>query len=130
MKENFPGRAVIRIPDRETLEMLVQYCEVIGLQWGEFHPMRACLDFVGEYLKDHPKDTCLCFTSEEEDKAYFGYCYARYYESSHYLNKQDERWNFCSVEHFIEWTGGFIVGAEEDVDVDFATILQVETKSR
>lgn len=123
MKENLPERAVICIPDMEALEMLVQYCEAIGLWWGKFHPMRSCLDFVGEYLKSHPEDTCICFNSEEEDNSYFGYCYATYYESSYYLNKQDERWNFCSVAQFIEWTGGFIVDTEEDADVDFATIL-------
>lgn len=123
MKENLPERAVICIPDMEALEMLVQYCEDIGLRWGEFHSMRSCLDFVGEYLMDHPEDTCLCFNSEDEDDAYFGYCYAQYYEGTYYLNKQDERWNFCSVEQFIEWTGGFIVDTEEDADVDLATIL-------
>lgn len=122
MKENFPVRAIIRIRDMTALEMLVQYCEAIGVRWSEYHPMRECLGFVGKYLKDYPSDTCVCFEVEEGD-IYFGYCYAAYYNNSYYLNGEDERWNFCSVENFIEWTGGAVSEEELDIDVDFTTIL-------
>lgn len=122
MKENFPVQAIIRIRDMTALEMLVQYCEAIGVRWSEYNPMRDCLVFVGEYLEIHPSDTCICLEVEESD-IYFGYCDAAYYNDSFYLNGEDERWNFCSVENFIEWTGGAIIEEEPDIEVDFTTIL-------
>lgn len=122
MKENFPERAIICIRDMAALEMLVQYCEAIEVQWSEYNPMRDCLVFVGEYLEIHPSDTCICLEVEESD-IYFGYCDAAYYNNSCYLNGEDERWNFCSVENFIEWTGGAVIEEEPDIEVDFTTIL-------
>lgn len=122
MKENFPERAIICIPDMAALEMLVQYCEAIGVQWNEDHLMRESLGFVGSYLKNHPFDTCVSLEVEEDD-IYFGYCYAAYYNNSSYLNREDERWNFCSVENFIEWTGGAVIEEEPDIEVDLTTIL-------
>ena len=122
MKENFPERAIICIRDIAALEMLVQYCEAIGVQWDENYPMRESLRFVGVYLKRHSSDTCISLEVGEGDIR-FGYCYAAYYENSWYRNRKDTRWNCCSVENFIEWTGGAIIEEEPDIEVDFTTIL-------
>ena len=120
MKEMFPQMCVICIPDIVALNRFVLYCEQIGVRWDATNPMRNAIKFIGSYLERHD-DVCIN-VRRHNGEIYFGYCYADYYDNSSYLNQIDQRWNFCSVEEFIDWTGGWLVDDAEDV-FDFTTIL-------
>ena len=123
MKNQFPDRAIIRISDRAALEMFVDYCVSVGLCWTVNCPMVNALRFVGDYLERHVSDTCIHIEPGYESDIVFGYCYAAYYNSVLYLNKDDPRWNFCSVEEFIAWTGGASTEEDPGIEIDLDAIL-------
>ena len=114
MKDQFPDHVVVCIPDMQSLEMFVDYCCSLGFKWSRHHHMRQALDFVGSYVQRYPGDVCICYKHGE-----FGYCDRSYYELNPlYLNNSEPHWNFCSVAEFIEWTGGYQLDAQCEIDFD------------
>lgn len=117
MKDQFPDRAIIYIPDMPSLEMFVYYCSNLGMRWSKNNPMDSALSFVGEYVKNINGDAYIHYKHGE-----FGYCDRSYYEHQPlYLNTSEPHWNFCSVAEFIEWTGGY--QSDEQCEIDFDSIL-------
>lgn len=115
MRENWPDRAIICIPDMNALTEFVEYCEASGVMWWN-HPIRAAIDVIGAYMAQRDGDVCIRLQPD----CNFGYCYKEYYAHSSYHN-EDPQWNFCTVAEFIEWTGGY--QSDEQCEIDFDSML-------
>ena len=119
MKENWPDRAIICIPDMGALTEFVEYCEAVGVSWDNYHPIRSVLEVIGTYMSRRDGDVCI---SVEPD-FYLGYCYRDYYMRTSMYRSKDPKWNFCSVCDFISWTGGYPPETREELSVDWEGIL-------
>ena len=119
MKENWPDRAIICVPDMGALTEFVEYCEASGVMWDNTHPIRDALGFIGAYMDRRDGDVCI----NVEPYRNLGYCYRDYYERTVMYRNGDTKWNFCSVSDFIAWTGGYPREAAEELEVNFESIL-------